>query len=118
MGAFLKRPATAAGGATTSLHKATRFAGHAPLVSNDASESTIRAPGQLPGAFLVIVRPVIHIGVGVTKFDGLVASGSMPKPKRIDGRRVWDIVALDFADRSVNGRNGMPDQTWDDVDGA
>ncbi len=38
----------------------------------------------------------MYIGVGVTKFDDMVASGLMPKPKRIDGRRVWDIIALDF----------------------
>lgn len=64
------------------------------------------------------VEAAIYIGVGVTKFDALVASGAMPKPKRIDGRRVWDIVALDFAFDRLPDENGMPDQTWDDVDGA
>lgn len=38
-----------------------------------------------------------YIGVGTTKFDELVADGRMPKPKRIDGRKVWDRVALDLA---------------------
>ena len=37
------------------------------------------------------VEAAIYIGIGVTKFDALVAIGVMPKPKRIDHRRVWDI---------------------------
>ena len=38
-----------------------------------------------------------YIGVGTTKFDELVAARRMPKPKRIDGRTVWDRIALDAA---------------------
>ncbi len=38
-----------------------------------------------------------YIGVGTTKFDELVADGRMPRPKRVDGRKVWDRVALDLA---------------------
>jgi hypothetical protein len=64
------------------------------------------------------VEAAIYIGVGVTKFDALVASGSMPKPKRIDGRRVWDIVALDCACDRLPDENAIPDNTWDDIDGA
>lgn len=37
------------------------------------------------------------IGIGTTKFDELVANGRMPRPKRIDGRVVWDRIALDAA---------------------
>jgi excisionase family DNA binding protein len=38
-----------------------------------------------------------YIGVGTTKFDQMVADGRMPKPKRLDGRTIWDRVALDLA---------------------
>ena len=38
-----------------------------------------------------------YIGVSPTKFDQLVVDERMPKPKRIDGRVVWDIQALDLA---------------------
>lgn len=38
-----------------------------------------------------------YIGVGVTKFDEMVADGRMPPPKRIDARKVWDIRELDSA---------------------
>lgn len=48
-----------------------------------------------------------YIGVGTTKFDELVAGRRMPKPKRIDGRTVWDRVALDaaFTDLPEEGAN-------------
>lgn len=38
-----------------------------------------------------------YIGVGTTKFDEMVADKRMPKPKRIDGRTVWDRIAIDAA---------------------
>ncbi|KFC73230.1 hypothetical protein FG93_01974 [Bosea sp. LC85] len=38
-----------------------------------------------------------YIGVGTTKFDELVADRRMPRGKAIDGRVVWDRVALDMA---------------------
>lgn len=38
-----------------------------------------------------------YVGVGVTKFDEMVADGRMPRPKRIDGRVVWDRLRLDAA---------------------
>ncbi|MCZ7859865.1 hypothetical protein O9X98_00465 [Agrobacterium salinitolerans] len=38
-----------------------------------------------------------YIGVGTTKFDQMVKDGRMPKPKRIDGRTVWDRIKLDEA---------------------
>jgi len=48
-----------------------------------------------------------YIGVGATKFDELVEDGRMPKPKRIDGRVVWDRIALDaaFSDLPYRGAN-------------
>jgi predicted DNA-binding transcriptional regulator AlpA len=36
-----------------------------------------------------------YVGIGATKFDEMVKDGRMPKPKRIDGRVVWDRVKLD-----------------------
>jgi predicted DNA-binding transcriptional regulator AlpA len=38
-----------------------------------------------------------YIGIGTTKFDELVSDGRMPRPVVIDGRRVWDRIALDAA---------------------
>lgn len=38
-----------------------------------------------------------YIGVGTTKFDQMVADRRMPRPKKIDGRVIWDRIALDAA---------------------
>lgn len=48
-----------------------------------------------------------YIGVGTTKFDEMVADKRMPKPKRIDGRTVWDRIQLDaaFSDLPDDGVN-------------
>jgi len=48
-----------------------------------------------------------YVGISATKFDELVASRRMPKPKRIDGRVLWDRIALDaaFSDLPDDGGN-------------
>ena len=38
-----------------------------------------------------------YVGVGTTKFDEMVVDGRMPKPKKIDGRVVWDRLRVDAA---------------------
>jgi predicted DNA-binding transcriptional regulator AlpA len=38
-----------------------------------------------------------YFGVGATKFDELVKDGRMPRPKRIDGRVVWDRLRIEAA---------------------
>jgi excisionase family DNA binding protein len=37
-----------------------------------------------------------YVGVGNTKFDEMVSDGRMPRPKRVDGRVIWDRVRLDM----------------------
>lgn len=52
-----------------------------------------------------------YIGVGRTKFDELVARGTMPRGKKIDGRVVYDRLALDAAFSDLpedgNGENAI-----------
>jgi excisionase family DNA binding protein len=38
-----------------------------------------------------------YIGVGNTKFDEMVADGRMPRPKRVDGRVIWDRLKIEAA---------------------
>lgn len=38
-----------------------------------------------------------YVGVGLTKFDEMVADGRMPKPKRVDGRVIWDRLRIEAA---------------------
>ena len=54
-------------------------------------------PASLAPRGLSRIQAAEYIGVGATKFDELVVDGRMPKPKRIDGRTVWDRVKLDEA---------------------
>ncbi|WP_210485363.1 hypothetical protein [Microvirga antarctica] len=37
------------------------------------------------------------VGIGVTKFDEMVNDGRMPRPKRIDGRKIWCVRSLNAA---------------------
>ncbi len=46
-----------------------------------------------------------YIGVGTTKFDQMVKDGRMPKPKRVDGRTLWDRIKLDEAFTSLPEEN-------------
>jgi len=59
----------------------------------------------------------MYIGIGVTKFDEMVEDGRMPRPKRIDGRRVWDIVALDQHFDQLPDEDSPPRvaNSWDDA---
>lgn len=44
-----------------------------------------------------------YIGVGLTKFDEMVKDGRMPRPKRIDGRVVWDRFKIEAAFTDLPG---------------
>lgn len=38
-----------------------------------------------------------YVGIGRTKFQQMIEDGRMPRPRRIDGRHVWDMRDLDTA---------------------
>jgi excisionase family DNA binding protein len=54
-------------------------------------------PQSLPPRGICREEAAAYVGVGVTKFDQMVADGRMPAAKQIDGRRVWDVRKLDKA---------------------
>jgi predicted DNA-binding transcriptional regulator AlpA len=54
-------------------------------------------PPSLAPRGLSRVQSAEYVGVGPTKFDEMVVDGRMPRPKRIDGRTVWDRIKLDEA---------------------
>ena len=60
------------------------------------------------------VEAADYIGVGASKFDTMVADGRMPKPKKIDGRRVWDVRALDRFFEALPGGDDSDHNPWDD----
>jgi hypothetical protein len=59
-----------------------------------------------------------YVGVSPTKFDEMVRDGRMPPPKKVDGRRIFDIVALDQAFDQLPDDGAPLDQTWEDIDAS
>lgn len=51
-----------------------------------------------------------YIGVSATKFDEMVGDRRMPKPKKIDGRVVWDRVELDMHFTDLPARDDSVNQ--------
>ena len=68
-------------------------------------------PASLPPRGLSRVQAAEYIGVGVTKFDEMVVDGRMPKPKRIDGRTVWDRIKIDEAFAALG--DDAAENEWD-----
>ncbi len=70
----------------------------------------------IPRRGLSRVEAAMYVGIGTTKFDEMIADGRMPKPHRIDGRKVWDIHALDMAFDALPTENALPVcNSWDDA---
>jgi hypothetical protein len=79
-----------------------------------ARNTVSRLPLSLAPRGLSRVQAAEYIGVGVTKFDQMVDDGRMPRPKRIDGRLVWDRVKLDEAFELLDD-DPKPKNEWDDL---
>jgi hypothetical protein len=57
----------------------------------------------------------MYCGISVTLFDRLVADGRMPGPSRIDGRKVWDIRAIDMAFDALPRDDATQQSSWEDA---
>ena len=66
-------------------------------------------PLSLPPLGLSRVEAARYIGVSATKFDEMVRDVRMPKPKRIDGRKVWDRHQLDIYFAALPDENDRND---------
>lgn len=54
------------------------------------------------------------VGVSPNTFDRMVVDGLMPGPKRIYGRKVWDVRALDRAFEALpGGEDPAQANLWD-----
>lgn len=60
------------------------------------------------------VEAAEYIGVSASKFDSMVGDGRMPKAKKIDGRRVWDVRALDRFFDALPGGDESDHNAWDE----
>jgi excisionase family DNA binding protein len=58
----------------------------------------------------------VYVGVSPGKFDQLVNDGRMPGPRRIDGRKVWDVRELDLCFDNLPRADGptLAGNSWDD----
>ena len=61
---------------------------------------------MLPPRGLSREAAAAYVGVSPSKFDALVSDRRMPKPKRVDGRRIWDRHALDSAFDALDDEDG------------
>ena len=70
----------------------------------------------LPRRGLSRVEAALYIGISPCKFDQLIADGRMPGPRRIDGRKVWDLRELDlsFDDLPRDDFGATLGNSWDD----
>jgi predicted DNA-binding transcriptional regulator AlpA len=71
-------------------------------------------PSNLPPRGLCREAAAQYVGVSVGKFDQMMKDGRMPKPIRIDGRKVWDRCALDAAFDALNGSGRRIKTGWED----
>ena len=55
------------------------------------------------------------IGVSVSKFRELVGDGRMPRPRRIDGRIVFDVDELRAAFKALPHEADAESDTWADL---
>ena len=81
--------------------------------------SALSAVRPIPRRGLSREEAAMYLGVSASKFDELVRDGRMPGPKRIDGRKIWDVHALDLAFNSLPDDNDQVQKnTFDDAWGA
>jgi predicted DNA-binding transcriptional regulator AlpA len=59
-----------------------------------------------------------YVNVSPTTFDAMVKDGTMPKPRRLSGRRkAWDVRALDAAVDNLPAEDN-DNNSWDNIDAA
>jgi predicted DNA-binding transcriptional regulator AlpA len=80
------------------------------------TRATLSASRPTPRRGLSRVEAAMYVGVGTTKFDEMTADGRMPKPRRIDGRKIWDLRALDMAFDALPIEDEPPvGNSWNDA---
>lgn len=85
------------------------------VAMNDNSEAGHRArrygalPPMLAPRGLNREAAAAYVGLSASKFDVLVVDRRMPRPKRVDGRRIWDRHALDSAFDALEDEDGRSD---------
>ena len=69
-------------------------------------------PRSLPPIGLSREVAAAFIDVSPSKFDEMVKDGRMPKPKKIDARRVWSRTAVEKKFAALPGDDGEQEDEW------
>jgi predicted DNA-binding transcriptional regulator AlpA len=86
-----------------------------PGLSNVTRSTALSTVQPIPRRGLSRDEAAMYVGISASKFDELVRDRRMPTPKRIDGRKVWDIRDLDVAFDALPGENPQSQgSSWDD----
>jgi predicted DNA-binding transcriptional regulator AlpA len=73
-------------------------------------------PRSLPPRGISRVEAAAYVGVSPSKFDEMVGDRRMPPPRRVDGRKVWDVRELDVAfDALPYDASSGEKNSWHDV---
>lgn len=79
------------------------------------SKAAHNLPLSLPPRGLSRVMAAAYLNLSPGKFDQLVEDGRMPPPKRVDGRKIWDRLALDTAFDALPDDGELVDNPWNSV---
>lgn len=84
------------------------------MPSHARTERHPTLPPNLPPRGLSRTEAAAYVGVSATKFDQMILDRRMPRPKRVDGRVIWDRTALDRAFDALPDDGGqVSDNPWD-----
>lgn len=61
------------------------------------------------------VEAARYVGVSPATFDKMIASGEMPRPKRVGSRKIWDVRSVDLAFDALPGDDALSQNEWDSV---
>lgn len=67
----------------------------------------------IPRRGLSRVEAAMYLGISPSKFDELRKDGRIGPAKLIDGRKVWDIQALDRDFEAFPTEGGEAEENWD-----
>ena len=77
--------------------------------------TALSAVRPIPRRGLSREEAAMYLGISASKFDELVRDGRMPRPKRIDSRKIWDVRDLDVAFDALPSENPLSQgSSWDD----
>jgi predicted DNA-binding transcriptional regulator AlpA len=69
----------------------------------------------VPRRGLSRTEAAMYVGISASKFDELVADGTMPKPVKLGCRKVWDIRDLDLAFDALPREDDSTPNSWEGV---